>query len=156
MELWKLEGNFTNRIVTWIFLHEWDYNNNKKKNQTSAYMHGSQVLHRFRKSKLMLYNSVPKTTTTTKSNLTRYHRHERLYAKSRKLCFKGPGQVRSCPHPGVPRNGGWWVEWSGRWEASPTCARVPHQWNNAIWRLINRKPCTLGSARRSGASLASH
>lgn len=36
-------------------------------------MHGDQVLHRFQKSKLMLYNSVPKKNkTTTKTFLQDY------------------------------------------------------------------------------------
>lgn len=35
-------------------------------------MHGDQVLHRFQKSKLMLYNSVPKTKTTTETFLQDY------------------------------------------------------------------------------------
>lgn len=44
----------------------------KKKIKLSDCMHGDQVLHRFQKSKLMLYNSVPKTKTTTETFLQDY------------------------------------------------------------------------------------
>lgn len=68
VKLWKLEGSFSNRIVT-LNIFTWMRLQKKKKFKGSDYTQGSQVFHRLQKSKLMLYNSASnnKTTTTTKA-----------------------------------------------------------------------------------------
>lgn len=64
-------------------LHQYDclieyfyMNEITKKIQLSDYVQESQVLHGFQKSKLMLYNSVPKKPNNNINNLTRHQQRE--------------------------------------------------------------------------------
>lgn len=150
-------------------LHQWDCplnifawmrlpkNKTKQKNQTSDYTPGSRVWHRFQRSKPMLYNLGPNPKLQQEQPSKVSHTRETSRQIQRATLSRAWARLSS-PHPSAPRHWGWCVEWPGRLGKSrcPICVQLPHQCMNAIWGLINRKPCTLGLGRRSRASFASH
>lgn len=139
VELCNLEGSFPNRIVT-MNIFTWEYQKNIK---LSDYMHGDQVLHRFYKSTLMLYNSVPnnKTTKTALQGITNTYKSDYTEIPCanpeshtlKDLGMFSPLLTLVCldTEGGVPRHREGWKKWMSYLSpASSTHARMVYLQSN--------------------------